>query len=133
MATENRTVIDYINGFFPGVTVTDTIIANILFKTGVDAEASQWDLDERQRDLIYAYLILYLTPGSGTSQRVTDRDGDWEHSESTSAWTYSDRSNLLRLARALLKKWGIEDELADVAGGKWGFRGTGFRKIRRNP
>ncbi len=132
MATENGTVTDYIRGFFPGMSITDTIITNILFKTGVDSDMSQYELDERQRDLIYAYLILYLAPGSGSSQRVTDRDGDWEHTESTSTWTYSQRSELLRIARMLLKKWGVEDELADAAGGKWGFRGTGFHNIRRN-
>lgn len=132
MATETKTALDYINGLFSGMSISDAIIANVLLKTGVDPEVSMWDLNERERDLIYAYLILYLAPSSGSSQRVTDRDGDWEHSESTSAWSYSDRSNLMRIARALLAKWGVEDELANNALGRWGMCGRGFRNIRRN-
>jgi hypothetical protein len=128
---DNKTALDYIMGLFPGVAVSEAIISNIIFKTGIDLEMPLDDLDERQRDLAYAYLILFLSPGMGSSQKVTDRDGDWEHSESVSSWSYTDRNRLLGIARALLKKWGIEEELADAAGGKWGFKGTGFTKIRR--
>lgn len=131
MATNSQqTAIDYINGLFPNVGISESIIANILFKTGIDPDISAYDLTEKQRDLAYAYLILFLMPGSGSSRSVTDRDGDWEHSEKVSSWTYADRAGLWRIAKALFEKWGVEDELLDASSPQWGFKGTGFRKIR---
>lgn len=123
---------DYIKGLLPGVTVGESVLANVLIAVGLSPDMSVWDLGERERDLAYAYLILYSIPGMGSSQRVSDRDGDWEHSESTASWSYTDRASLLRVARALLAKWGIEDPLAETSVPQWKFRGTGFRKIRRN-
>lgn len=131
MAESSQTALDYIKGLLPGVIVSDAILSSIIFKTGIDLDMSLFDMTEQQRDLAYAYLILFTAPGMGSSQKVTDRDGDWEHSESVSSWSYTDRHSLLRIARALLAKWGIEDELADAAGGKWGMKGSGFHKIRR--
>ena len=126
-----NTVIDYIKGLLPGATITESILTNILLKTGIDPDASAFDLTEKERDLAYAYLILFLMPGSGSSRSVTDRDGDWEHSEKVSSWTYSDRIGLWRIAKALFEKWGVEDELLGASSPQWGFKGTGFHKIRR--
>ena len=126
-----NTVRDYLNGLLPGYTVSDGTLFNILAKVGISCELPTEYLTERDRDLLYAYLIIYMSPGFGSSQKVTDRDGDWEHSESTSSWSYQDRYGLWRIARALLAKWGIEDPLLEAAIPKWGFKGTGFRKIRR--
>jgi hypothetical protein len=132
METNSRqTAIDYINGLFPNVGISESIITNILFKTGIDPDTQVYDLTEKERDLAYAYLILFLMPGSGSSRSVTDRDGDWEHSEKVSSWTYADRAGLWRIAKALLEKWGIEDELLNASSPQWGFKGTGFHKIRR--
>ena len=131
MAENSQTALDYINGLFPGMTISEAIITNILYKTGIDPDVYVYDMTERERDLAYAYLILYLQPGMGNSQSVTDRDGDWEHSEKVSSWTYRDRVGLWRIAKALFDKWGVEDELLDSSAPQWGFKGTGFRKIRR--
>lgn len=131
MAERVQTTIEYIKGLFPNVTITDSIISNILFKTGIDSSVSPENLTEKERDLAYAYLILYLLPGAGASKSVTDRDGDWEHSERVSSWTYSDRAGLWRIAKALFDKWGVEDELLNSSAPQWGFKGTGFHKIRR--
>ena len=131
MAENSQTALDYINGLFPGMTISEAIITNILYKTGIDPDLYVYDMTERERDLAYAYLILYLQPGMGNSQSVTDRDGDWEHSEKVSSWTYRDRVGLWRIAKALFDKWGVEDELLNASAPQWGFKGTGFRKIRR--
>ena len=131
MAGNSQTALDYINGLFPGMTISEAIITNILYKTGIDPDVYVYDMTERERDLAYAYLILYLQPGMGNSQSVTDRDGDWEHSEKVSSWTYRDRVGLWRIAKALFDKWGVEDELLNASAPQWGFKGTGFRKIRR--
>lgn len=131
MAVTEQTSIEYIKGLFPNLTITDSIINNILYKTGIDPSVGQQYLTERDRDLAYAYLILYLLPGAGATKSVTDRDGDWEHSERVSSWTYSDRAGLWRIAKALFDKWGVEDELLNSSAPQWGFKGTGFRKIRR--
>lgn len=131
MAENSQTALDYINGLFPGMTISEAIITNILYKTGIDPDVYVYNMTERERDLAYAYLILYLQPGMGNSQSVTDRDGDWEHSEKVSSWTYRDRVGLWRIAKALFDKWGVEDELLNASAPQWGFKGTGFRKIRR--
>ena len=131
MAGNLRTSVDYIKGLLPGVAVGDTMLSNIAFKTGIDLDAYESSLTEKERDLAYAYLILYSLPGMGSSTTVTDRDADWEHSETAGSWSYNSQARLWRIAYALLKKWGIEDELLDAANGKWGFKGTGFHKIRR--
>ena len=133
MAETQRTALEYIKGLFPDINVSDSILSNVAFKAGIDLEQVEYSLTERERDLAYAYLILYLAPGGGASHSVTDRDADWEHSESNGSWSYSDRWRLLLIARALLRKWGIDDILLDAATGKWGFKGTGFHKIRRYP
>lgn len=131
MAENTQSAIDYIKGLIPGVVVSDSVISNVVLKADIDIDVPCYDMTEKQRDLAYAYLILFSAPGMGSSQKVTDRDGDWEHSESTSSWSYADRNRMLGIARALLAKWGIEDELANAAGGKWGMKGSGFHKIRR--
>lgn len=131
MATNSQqTAIDYINGLFPNAVITDSVIADILLKTGIDPDVLVYDLSEKQRDLAKAYLILNLMPGSGSSRSVTDRDGDWEHSEKVSSWTKADYYRYWLIARALFKKWGVEDELLDTLSPQWGFKGTGFHKIR---
>ena len=111
--------------------ISDSIVSDVISKTGVMGECSESELTEKERDLIYAYLILFLMPGMGSSQSVSDRNGDWEHRESVGSWSYTDRSNLLRIARALFEKWGVEDVLLDSVVRKWGFKGSGFHKIRR--
>ena len=131
MANNPQSATEYIKGLIPGVVVTDSLLSNIFFKAGISPELYEDEFTERQRDLAYAYLILFSLPGMGSSQSVSDRDGDWEHSESAGSWSYTDRQRFLLIARSLLNKWGVEDEIADVAGGKWGFKGNGFRKIRR--
>jgi hypothetical protein len=131
MAENSQTAIEYIKERFPGMIISDSIVSDILRKTGIDGESPESALTEKERDLAYAYLILFLMPGMGSSQRVSDKDGDWQHEESVGSWSYSDRSNLLRIARALFEKWGVDDVLLDSVVRTWGFKGSGFHKIRR--
>ena len=102
-----------------------------LIDAGIDAEMPYEELTEKQRDLALAYLILRVFFTPSTTQSVTDRDADWEHSEGSAKWSYAQLRNYLILARDLLAKWGIEDPRVESLAPKWGMKGSGFHKIRR--
>ena len=90
-----------------------------------------WPTTEKQKDLALAYLLIRIAFNPVMSQRVTDKDGDWEHSEGSEQWSKSQLMQFLILARDLLAKWGIVDPRIEAVAPKWGMKGTGFRKIRR--
>lgn len=122
---------EYIRSLSPGANVSESTIAGILIDAGIDPETYVVDLTEKQKDLALAYLLIRIAFNPVMSQRVTDRDGDWEHSEGSEQWSKSQLMQFLILARDLLAKWGISDARIESVVPKWGMKGTGFRKIRR--
>ena len=99
----------------------------------ISPNANVSELTEKQKDLALAYLLIRIAFNPIMSQRVTDRDGDWEHSEGSEQWSRSQLLQFLILARDLLAKWDITDARIESLAPKWGMKGTGFRKIRRYP
>lgn len=122
---------EYIRSLSPGANVSESTVAGILIDAGIDPETYVVDLTEKQKDLALAYLLIRIAFNPVMSQRVTDRDGDWEHSEGSEQWSKSQLMQFLILARDLLAKWGISDARIESVVPKWGMKGTGFRKIRR--
>ena len=122
---------EYIRSLSPGANVSESTIAGILIDAGIDPETYVVDLTEKQKDLALAYLLIRIAFNPVMSQRVTDRDGDWEHSEGSEQWSKSQLMQFLILARDLLAKWGISDARIESVVPKWGMKVTGFRKIRR--
>lgn len=122
---------EYIRSLSPGANVSESTVAGILIDAGIDPETYVVDLTEKQKDLALAYLLIRIAFNPIMSQRVTDRDGDWEHSEGSEQWSKSQLMQFLILARDLLAKWGISDARIESVVPKWGMKGTGFRKIRR--
>lgn len=132
--TENQiytTAEEYIQSISPNANVSESTIKGILIDAGIEAGTAATDLTEKQKDLALAYLLIRLAFNPLTSQKVTDKDGDWEHSEGSEQWSKPQLMQFLILARDLLKKWGISDPRVESLAPKWGFKGTGFRKIRR--
>jgi len=125
------TVEEYIESISPNANVSESTIKGILIDAGIDAGTPATDLTEKQKDLALAYLLIRIAFNPIMSQKVTDKDGDWEHSEGSEQWSRPQLMQFLILARDLLAKWGISDIRVASLLPKWGMKGSGFRKIRR--
>ena len=124
---------EYIQSISPNANVSESTVKGILIDAGIDAGTPATELTEKQKDLALAYLLIRIAFNPIMSQKVTDRDGDWEHSEGSEQWSRSQLLQFLILARDLLAKWGITDARIESLAPKWGMKGTGFHKIRRYP
>jgi hypothetical protein len=124
---------EYIQSISPNANVSESTVKGILIDAGIDAGTPATELTEKQKDLALAYLLIRIAFNPIMSQKVTDKDGDWEHSEGSEQWSRSQLLQFLILARDLLAKWGITDARIESLAPKWGMKGTGFRKIRRYP
>ena len=122
---------EYIQSISPNANVSESTVKGILIDAGIDAGTPATELTEKQKDLALAYLLIRIAFNPIMSQKVTDRDGDWEHSEGSEQWSRSQLLQFLILARDLLAKWDITDARIESLAPKWGMKGTGFRKIRR--
>ena len=133
--TENQipTAEEYIKSISPNANVSESTVKGILIDAGITAGTPATDLTERQKDLALAYLLIRIAFNPLMSQKVTDKDGDWEHSEGSEEWSRSQLLQFLILARDLLAKWGITDARIESLVPKWGMKGSGFHKIRRYP
>lgn len=124
---------EYIQSISPNANVSESTVKGILIDADIDAGTPATELTEKQKDLALAYLLIRIAFNPIMSQKVTDRDGDWEHSEGSEQWARSQLLQFLILARDLLAKWGITDARIESLAPKWGMKGTGFHKIRRYP
>lgn len=132
--TENQIIVtaeEYIQSISPNANVSESTVKGILIDADIEAGTPATELSEKQKDLALAYLLIRIAFNPIQSQRVTDKDGDWEHSEGSEQWSRSQLLQFLVLARDLLSKWGIIDARIESLAPKWGMKGTGFRKIRR--
>ena len=131
--TENQiiTAEKYVKTLSPNAAVSESAVKGILIDAGIDAGIPATELTEKQKDLALAYLLIRIAFNPIMSQKVTDKDGDWEHSEGSEQWSRSQLMQFLILARDLLAKWGITDARIESLAPKWGMKGSGFRKIRR--
>lgn len=127
------TVEEYIQTLSPNANISESTIKGILIDASIDPGTSVTDLSEKQKDLALAYLLIRIAFNPLMSSKVTDKDGDWEHSEGSEQWSRSQLMQFLILARDLLKKWGITDARVESLAPKWGMKGSGFHKIRRYP
>lgn len=131
--TEVYTVEDYIRGIAPNANVGENTIKGVLIDAGIQKGTPETELTEKDKDLTMAYLYIRIATNPLQSQRVTDKDADWEHSEGSEVWSPLQMQQFLLLARDLLKKWGITDQRVTSLAPKWGMKGHGFRYIRKTP
>lgn len=122
---------EYIQSLSPNANVSESTMSGVLADAGIKAGTAFETLTEKQKDLAQAYLFIRFASNPIQSQRVSDKDGDWEHSEGSEQWSRSQMQQFLLLARDLLKKWGITDQRVESLAPKWGMKGNGFHKIRR--
>ena len=130
-ATKVFTIEDYLKGIIPNTNLSDEALQGILADAGVESGTAMSEVTEKQKDLAMAYLYIRVASNPIISQRVTDKDGDWEHSEGSEQWSRTQLQQFLILARNLLKKWGVTDTVVDTIAPKWGMVGRGHCAIRK--
>lgn len=108
------------------VNVPDDTITAILAENGVDEDALFIGTTEKQRDLCLAGLYVFISGSPTTTEKVSDSDADWSHSEGGQMMSANVLNNYLRMANAIYKKYG----LTQVGSNKWGLSGHGFHDIR---
>ena len=122
---------EYVKSISPNANISESTIKGILIDAAIEEGTPATELTEKQKDLSLAYLLIRIAFNPIMSQKVTDKDGDWEHSEGSEQWSRSQLQQFLILARDLLAQWGITDARIESLAPKWGMKGTGFHKIRR--
>ena len=80
---------EYIKSISPNANVSESTVKGILIDAGIDAGTPATELTEKQKDLSLAYLLIRFSFNPLMSQRVTDKDGDWEHTEGSEQWSRS--------------------------------------------
>lgn len=129
--TNELTVEEYIISVSPNANISMNTVKGVLIDAGIEEGTYAKDLTERQKDLSLAYLLIRLASNPIMSQKTTDKDAGWEHSEGNERWAKSQLLEFLRTARALLKKWGIADARLESVETQWKVVGRGFRNKRR--
>lgn len=121
------TVENYLRGKV-AVSIPDNTLVSIMAEVGVEPGTEYIELTEKQRDLCLAGMYVYLSTNPSQTQRVTDRDADWEHSEGGQVYSANALNNFLRMANAIYKKY----DLPIVGSNKWGMRAGGFCNIHNH-
>ena len=95
--------------------VPEATIKAILFNNKVTEGTSASDVDERERDLCLADLLVWLSSSSTATSGEYISDGGWQHQKANKVVV--DRAGLIARARDLYKKWNSE-KANSVVGGK---------------
>lgn len=132
MPTENSfTIEQYLRGKVRNISVTDdallTILADASLKAGtITSGAEVSALSEKQVDLATAFLYVWIAGSPTTSEKVSDKDGDWSHSEGGEQMSANVLNRFLRMANDIFEKYGLDK----VGSNAWGMVGYGFHNIR---
>ena len=86
--------------------IPDATILAILFNNGVSQGTPMMGVEERERDLCLADLLMWLSSSSTSSQGESISDNGWSHQKSAKQVT--DRIGLRRRAQELYEKWDSE-------------------------
>lgn len=102
---------DWLSGMvdFP---VPDKALSAILFNRGIMSGEPASDVSEKDRQLCYADLLIWLTTASQQSSATIDSDGGWTHQES--ARNVTDKDSLRAKALSIYKKYGDAKAAEDV-------------------
>ena len=125
----NYTIETYLRGKVRNIEVTDDALQSILAELEIDDGAEYARLSQKQKDLALAGLYAWICTSPTQSSKVSDEDGDWSHSEGGEQMPATSLNRYMRMANAIYKKYG----LPLLGSNQWGFKGSGFRKIRRYP
>ncbi len=100
-----------INEYLAGLTaysVSEEAYSSILYRVGVGEGTPVDKLTLRQRELCEANLYAWCALQPTTTGSTEDSDGGWTHREGAKQVSAADKANLLRLANAIFRKYGVE-------------------------
>ena len=123
----NYTIKTYLRGKVRNIEVTDEALQSILAELEIDDGTEYSSLSQKQKDLALAGLYAWIWTSPTQSSKVSDEDGDWSHSEGGEQMSAAALNRYLRLANEIYKKY----DMPLLDSNRWGFKGSGFRKIRR--
>lgn len=106
-----------------GETSIEVVMEPVTKDTGITL------LSIKERELCLAWLYVWVAGSPTQTGSTKDADGDWEHSDGGERMSATVLTTYLRMANTIFDKY----ELPVVGSNKWGFKGSGFRKIRRYP
>lgn len=86
--------------------IPEATLKAILFNNEVQEGTPVTGVDERERDLCLADLLMWLSSSSTATSGEYISDGGWQHQKSTK--NVFDRSSLAARAKALYQKWGSD-------------------------
>lgn len=86
--------------------IPEATLKAILFNNEVQEGTPVTGVDERERDLCLADLLMWLSSSSTATSGEYISDGGWQHQKSTK--NVFDRSGLAARAKALYQKWGSD-------------------------
>ena len=92
--------------------IPDATLIAILFNNGVSQGSPMSDVEERERDLCLADLLMWLSSSSTSSSGEYISDNGWSHQKS--AKQVVDRAGLVKRAQELYAKWNSEKAKAAV-------------------
>ena len=125
MIAEDYTISQYLKGKVRNITIPDDALLSILVENDVDEHTPYADLTQKQRDLTLAGLYVWIALSPTTSQKVTDKDAEWEHSEGGETMSANVLNKFLRMANEIYMKYG----LPTVGTNRWGMVGRGLHNI----
>jgi hypothetical protein len=123
----NYTIETYLRGKVRNLNVTDDALQSILAELEIADGSEYSSLSQKQKDLALAGLYAWIWTSPTQSAKVSDEDGDWSHSEGGEQMSASSLNRYMRMANNIYKKY----DMPLLGSNRWGFKGTGFRKIRR--
>ena len=121
------TIEDYLRGKVRNIEVTDDAICSILAELNIPECAEYGSLSQKEKDLALAGLYAWISTSPTQSSKISDDDGDWSHSEGGEQMSVSSLNRYIRMANDIYKKY----DMPLLDSNRWGFKGTGFRKIRK--
>jgi hypothetical protein len=123
----NYTIETYLRGKVRNIEVTDEALQSILADLEIDDGTEYASLSQKQKDLALAGLYAWICTSPTQSSKISDEDGDWSHSEGGEQMSASSLNRYMRMANEIYKKY----DMPLLGSNRWGFKGTGFHKIRR--
>ena len=128
------TVKEYLTGAVGNIPVSDSTMKMCLFKAdaltykeGDIDKDTQFDTDisllsKRQQDLTLAWLYATVAGYSSSSQNVSDKSADWEHTEGSYRMSASVLKDYLTKANKIFEEYGLET----ISTTRWKMFGHGF-------
>lgn len=120
------TIEQYLKGKVRNINVTDDALQAILTDAGVTAGSDATTLSVKEREIATAWLYVWIAGSPTMSEKVSDSDGDWSHSEGGEQMSANVLNRFLRMANDIFEKY----ELPKVGSNSWDMVGNGFHNIR---